>query len=168
MRFARTVLAPSAALTFSLPAAALAKRTPQARHSKVSHRRQAADPENRIDDMGVTTLEPFGPPRPEGLLEAEKIDVIDKVAVLDVHEDEAPCTQEEISSGSCDDDEADGSDLEEVPAEDLAKKSAFRSILSAMKDVGAIFRPEVGRNEDLTRRSMQELLAMSLEIQWRA
>ena len=92
----------------------------------------------------MTTLEPFGPARPEELAAAEKVEkkaeVVDTIAVVDVHDDEAPCTQEEIASGACDDDEGDGSDLEEVPAEDLAKKSALRSIVSAMKNVGEIFR----------------------------
>ena len=133
--------------------------------SNVSHRRRPANTENRIDDVGVTTLEPFGPPRPEVLADAEKTDVIENVAVLDVHEDEAPCTQEEIASGSCDDDEADGSDLEEVPAEDLAKKSALHSIVSAMKDVGAIFRPKSAETKISPEdQYMQELLAMNLEI----
>ena len=165
MRFARTVLALSAALTLSLPAAALARPAQSSHHSKVSHRRHAADTENRIDDVGVTTLEPFGPPRPEGLAEAGKTDVIENVAVMDVHEDDAPCTQEEIASGSCDDDEADGSDLEEVPAEDLAKKSTLHSIVSAMKDVGAIFRPKSAETKISPEdQYMQELLAMNLEI----
>jgi len=113
----------------------------------------------------VTTLEPFGPPRPEPLAGPEKADVIENVAVLDVHDDEVPCTQEEIASGSCDDDEGDGSDLEEVPAQDLAKKSALGSIVSTMKNVGAIFRPKSAETrispED---QYMQELLSMSLEI----
>jgi len=123
-------------------------------------------PESRMDGFGVTTLEPFGPLVPGGLLESEKkSDVIENVAVLDVHADDAPCTQEEISSGSCDDDEADGSDLEEVPAEDLAKKSALRSIVSAMKNVGAIFRPKSAETKISPEdQYMQELLAMNLEI----
>jgi hypothetical protein len=165
VRFARTVLALSAALTLSLPAAALARQTKPSRHSKSSHRLHAADTESRIDDVGVTTLEPFGPLRPEGLVETEKTDVIENVAVLDVHDDDAPCTQEEINSGSCDDDEADGSDLEEVPAEDLAKKSAFHSIVSAMKNVGEIFRPKSAETKISPEdQYMQELLAMNLEI----
>jgi hypothetical protein len=165
VRFARTVVALSAALTLSLPAAALARQTKPSRHSKSSHRLHAADTENRIDDVGVTTLEPFGPLRPESLAEAEKTDVIENVAVLDVHDDDAPCTQEEITSGSCDDDEADGSDLEEVPAEDLAKKSAFHSIVSAMKNVGEIFRPKSAETKISPEdQYMQELLAMNLEI----
>ncbi|HWC66375.1 MAG TPA: hypothetical protein VG777_09845, partial [Thermoanaerobaculia bacterium] len=99
----------------------------------------------------MTTLEPFGPLPAEELKAAEaaaeergeKPDVIQNVAVLDVHgEDDAPCTQDEIASGNCDDDEADGSDIEEVPAEDLTKKSTLHSVVTAMKKVGALFRPK--------------------------
>ena len=166
MRFTRTVLALSVTLTFSLPAAgAAAHLTRSARRSNLPHRHRATSPESRIDDFGVTTLEPFGPPRPEPQAGPEKADVIENVAVLDVHDDEVPCTQEEIASGSCDDDEGDGSDLEEVPAEDLAKKSALHSIVSTMKNVGAIFRPKSAETrispED---QYMQELLSMNLEI----
>jgi len=164
VRFTRTVLALSVTFTLSLPAAGAAAHSSRvARRSNLPHRHRGVSPESRIDDCGVTTLEPFGPPRPEPV-SPEKADVIENVAVLDVHDDEVPCTQEEIASGSCDDDEGDG-DLEEVPAEDLAKKSAFSSIVSTMKNVGAIFRPKSAETtispED---QYMQELLSMSLEI----
>lgn len=172
MRFVRTVLALSVTAILSLPAAALARRasTHTHRKSKASHLRQT---EIRIPDDGVTTLEPFGPLPAQELRAAEalavekgeKSDVIQNVAVLDVHDDDAPCTQEEIAAGSCDDDEGDGSDLEEVPAEDLTKKSTLHSVVSAMKKVGALFRPKSSE----TRLSpedeyLQELLSMNLEI----
>lgn len=171
MRFVRTVLALSVTSLLTLPAAALAGRSHHRKSGK-SHSQVVA----AVPDDGVTTLEPFGPLPAEELLAAEaaeakaespeKADVIEKVAVVDVHADDAPCTPEEIASGACDDDEADGSDLEEVPAEDLAKKGAFRSVVAAMKTVGgALFRPKSSE----TRLSpedeyIQELLAMNLEI----
>lgn len=153
----------------SLPAAALARHaSSHARHSrrsKNSHSRHVGASEARIPETGVTTLEPFGPPRPEDLKPEEGEDVIDQVAVLGVHEDDAPCTPDEIAAGKCDDDEADGTDIEEVPAADLTKTSALRGIISAMKNVGAIFRPKSAE----TRLSpedqyLQELLSMNLEI----
>lgn len=165
MRFERTVIALGVTILVSLPAAASTRRAASHhRKSKTSHRRIAARTEIRIPEDGVTTLEPFGPPRPEEILDA-KPDVIDNVAVVGLHDDDAPCTPEEIAAGSCDDDEPDGSDLEEVPAEDLAKKGALQSIVSTMKGVGAIFRPKSSE----TRLSpedqyIQELLAMNLEI----
>jgi murein DD-endopeptidase MepM/ murein hydrolase activator NlpD len=165
VRFTRTVLALSVTFTLTLPAAALAGSGPHHRRSKTLHSKHVARTEFRIPDGGVTTLEPFGPPRPEFKSE-EKTDVINEVAVLDVHsDDEAPCTQEEITAGACDDDEADGSDLEEVPVEDLTKKGALSSIVATMKNVGTIFRPKSAQ----TRLSpedeyLQELLSMNLEI----
>ena len=173
MRFVRTVLALSVTATLFLPATALARRSSAHRKSRSSNSRVRRAAEIRIHEDGVTTLEPFGPLPAEELKAAEAAavergessDFIQKVAVLDVHDDDAPCTQEEIASGSCDDDEADGSDLEEVPAEDLTKKSTFHSVISAMKKVGAIFRPKSSE----TRLSpedqyLQELLSMNLEI----
>lgn len=172
MRFVRTVLALSVTAILSLPAAALARRASSHRHgrSKTSHSRKT---EIRIPEYGVTTLEPFGPLPAQELRAAEELavekgeksDVIENVAVLDVHDDDAPCTQEEIASGSCDDDEGDGSNLEEVPAEDLTKKSTLHSVVSAMKKVGALFRPKSAQ----TRLSpedeyLEELLSMNLEI----
>ena len=169
MRFARTSLALSVTFTLTLPAAALARHTPhhsvRAHRSKISHSRRHASPETRIREVGVTTLEPFGPAAPEDLKSDGTVDTIDQVAVLGVHDDDAPCTPDEIAAGSCDDDEADGTDLEEVPAQDLTKKGAFHGIISAMKGVGAIFRPKSAE----TRLSpedeyLQELLSMNLEI----
>ncbi|HET9796171.1 MAG TPA: M23 family metallopeptidase [Thermoanaerobaculia bacterium] len=171
MRFVRTVLALSVTTILILPATALARRTSGSRHRKsiASHVRT----EIRIPEDGVTTLEPFGP-LPADELKAENAqrdektetsDIIEKVAVVDVHDDDAPCTQDEIASGGCDDDEADGTDLEEVPAGDLAKKSALHSVVSAMKKVGALFRPKSSETllspED---EYLQELLSMNLEI----
>jgi murein DD-endopeptidase MepM/ murein hydrolase activator NlpD len=167
VRFVRTVLALSVTTTLTLPAAALARRSSHPGKSRASHSRT----EIRIPEDGVTTLEPFGPLPAEELKAAEEAansqetDVIEKVAVVDVHQDDAPCTQDEIASGSCDDDESDGSDIEEVPAQDLAKKSALHSVVTAMKSVGALFRPKSSE----TRLSpedeyLQELLSMNLEI----
>jgi murein DD-endopeptidase MepM/ murein hydrolase activator NlpD len=169
VRFVRTILALSVTTTLALPATALARRNAGSPHRK--SRVAPARTELRIPEDGVTTLEPFGPLPAEELRAAEEAanglqtDVIEKVAVVDVHQDDAPCTQEEIASGGCDDDEADGSDLEEVPAGDLAKKSALHSVVSAMKQVGALFRPKSSE----TRLSpedeyLQELLSMNLEI----
>jgi peptidase M23-like protein len=171
VRFARTALALSATLTFSLPATALARHPShhavRRRHSKNSHARLSAAPETRIPEIGVTTLEPFGPPRPEDMPSERTVDTIEQVAVLGVHEDDdAPCTPDEIASGSCDDDEADGTDLEEVPAQDLTKKStALHGIISAMKNVGAIFRPKSAETRISPEDEyLQELLSMNLEI----
>jgi len=169
VRFVRTVLALSVTTTLTLPATALARRSSSShpRKSRATHART----EIRIPEEGVTTLEPFGPlpadelKAAEAAASAEQTDVIENVAVVDVHEDDVPCTQEEIASGDCADDEGDGSDLEEVPAQDLAKKSALHSVVTAMKNVGALFRPKSSE----TRLSpedeyLQELLSMNLEI----
>ena len=178
MRFVRTVLALSVISTLSLPAAAQAGRTHHSK-SKSSKRGTVEAP---IPEDGVTTLEPFGPlpaeelkaaetaqagQNAEGSGSAQRDDVIEKVAVVDVHaDDDTPCTQEEIASGACEDDESDGADLEEVPAQDLAKRgNAFESVIGTMKKVGALFRPKSSE----TRLSpedgyLQELLTMNLEI----
>ncbi len=173
MRFARTILALSVTTILTLPATALARRSSSAhRRSKVSHSRQHPATEIRIPEDGVTTLEPFGPLLPKELEAAgtdseteQQDDVIEKVAVVDVHNDDAPCTQEEIAAGSCQDDEADGKDLEEVPAGELAKKSTLHSVVAAMKKVGALFRPKSSETllspED---QYLEELLSMNLEI----
>ena len=133
-------------------------------------RSRAALGEPRPD--GISTFEPFGPSRPAGLKEAPvpkavpKDDVIEQVAVVDVHEEDRECTPQEIAAGTCEEDGDDGANLEEVPAESLSKKpTPLNHLMTAVKNVGDLFRPKSTQTSLLPEDGyLEELISMNLQI----
>lgn len=115
---------------------------------------------------GISTFEPFGPVRPAGAKEPApaREDVIEQVAVVDVH-DEGECTPQEIASGLCEE-EDDGANLEEVPAESLAKKpSPLHHLMDTVRNVGDLFRPKSSQTSLLPEGGyLEELISMNLQI----
>ena len=165
----RFVLALSLVFPLILPAAASASklRSSRAKRSKSLN----SHPTSRSAD-GISTFEPFGPnPPSRGAEPRERVahapeDVIDQVAVVDVHDEETGCTQEEISSGTCEDGDEEGANLEEVPAESLGKKpTALHHLVDAVKNVGNLFRPKSSQTSLLPEDAyLEELIAMNLQI----
>jgi murein DD-endopeptidase MepM/ murein hydrolase activator NlpD len=95
------------------------------------------------------------------------VDVIDQVAVVDVHEEETPCTPQEIAAGNCEEEDDDeGANLEEVPAESLTKKpSALHNLVTTVKNMGNLFRPKSSQTSLLPENAyLEELISMNLQI----
>ena len=160
MQTRRFVLALSLVFSLILPAAASASKIrahkPKKSKSLDSWRIQAAPRED-----GILTFEPFGPGRP-----TSPVDVIEQVAVVDVHDEDSGCTPQEVASGTCEEDEDDGANLEEVPAESLTKKpTTLNHLMTAVKNVGDLFRPKSSQTSLLPEDGyLEELISMNLQI----
>ncbi len=158
-------------LAFSAFAANSENRIAKLKKSRSSHREifRRGTPNAVVPGHGVSTYEPFGPGYSgsghPASISSGQVDVIDEIAVVGIHDETSDCTPEEISSGACENDEPNGADLEEVPAESLKKTGPLHRLAEVVKNVGNLFRPK-SKNTEISPEDvyLQELLAMNLEI----
>jgi murein DD-endopeptidase MepM/ murein hydrolase activator NlpD len=146
--------------TPALAGAARARHHTSAKHSRPRHRRASRAPKKtaRIGPEGISTFEPFGPPRPE--LGEASLDVIDMVAVST----DADCPGQDFVATTCKGGFAEGDDGSPALAAPGRAGTLGRFVLGLRK-VDDLFRPKsAAAAVSASDVDLSELFAMNLAI----